>query len=171
MNSEEFEFLQMHFHWRGSEHQINGRKFAAELHLVHRSLSDPKIHAVIGFLFQVEYQVCLYSQIYLKFFTIVLFCVKKLVDNDNYNLKPIIENLRHIRNVHSTIKTENLEINVLVPFEVKDYYRYNGSLTTPGCDEVVNWIVTEKPIIGISEDQLLEFQSIRDKNGDEVRIM
>ena len=54
VNSEEFKFLQMHFHWRGSEHKINGRKFAAELHLVHQSKSDPTNLAVIGYLFQVR---------------------------------------------------------------------------------------------------------------------
>ena len=96
---------------------------------------------------------------------------KKLVDNDNQNLKPIIENLRNIQKTDSSNKTENLKLDVLVPLQVKDYYRYNGSLTIPGCDAVVNWIVTEKPIIGISEDQLLEFQSLRDKNGNPVIII
>ena len=36
-----YKMLQMHFHWRGSEHKVNGKNYAAELHLVHRSEADP----------------------------------------------------------------------------------------------------------------------------------
>ena len=96
--------------------------------------------------------------------------VKKLVDNDNQGLKPIIEKLQYIRNDGSSTYIDKLHLNVLVPLQVKDYYRYNGSFTTPGCDVVVKWIVTENPILGISEDQLLAFQMLRDKNGDPVII-
>jgi carbonic anhydrase len=40
-----------------------------------------------------------------------------------------------------------------------------GSLTTPECSEVVEWIVVDNPIFGISEDQLLQFQSLEDRRG------
>ena len=45
--------LQMHFHWRGSEHLVNGRKFAGELHMVHQSKTDQNKLAVLGFLIEV----------------------------------------------------------------------------------------------------------------------
>ena len=48
-----YELLQMHFHWRGSEHRLNGHRFASELHLVHQNLNDPNKFAVIGFFFEV----------------------------------------------------------------------------------------------------------------------
>lgn len=56
LNSEVFEFLQMHFHWRGSEHLVNGEKFAGELHLVHKSLNRTGMHAVVGFFIQVVFK-------------------------------------------------------------------------------------------------------------------
>jgi carbonic anhydrase len=48
-----YRLLQMHFHWRGSEHYIDGHKFAAELHLVHQSMENSNKFAVLGFLFSV----------------------------------------------------------------------------------------------------------------------
>ena len=53
--NEQFKMLQMHFHWRGSEHFINGRKFAGELHMVHQSKNDSNRFAVLGFFIEVIY--------------------------------------------------------------------------------------------------------------------
>ena len=54
IDSQVFSLQQMHFHWRGSEHRINGRKFAGELHLVHTNLNETGKYSVISFLFQVN---------------------------------------------------------------------------------------------------------------------
>ena len=43
----------MHFHWRGSEHYVEGHRFAAELHLVHQNKNDSNKFAVLGILFRV----------------------------------------------------------------------------------------------------------------------
>ena len=56
-------------------------------------------------------------------------------------------------------------------FEIDNYFRYSGSLTTPDCDEIVEWIVIESPILTVSEEQLLEFQEIQDNNGKKVSIL
>jgi len=50
---QKYKMLQMHFHWRGSEHFVNGHKFSAELHLVHQNVNDTNKFAVLGFLFKV----------------------------------------------------------------------------------------------------------------------
>ena len=52
--NEEYKLLQMHFHWRGSEHFVDGHRFAAELHLVHQNIKDDSKYAVLGFLFRVR---------------------------------------------------------------------------------------------------------------------
>ncbi len=49
-----FKLLQMHFHWRGSEHLFDGNEYAAELHLVHQSTVNPNNFAAVGFLFNVS---------------------------------------------------------------------------------------------------------------------
>ena len=43
-----------------------------------------------------------------------------------------------------------------------EYYKYDGSLTTPTCDEVVTWIIFSEPS-SVSREQL---EILRDLNGD-----
>ena len=52
--NQKYKMLQMHFHWRGSEHLVNGHKFSAELHLVHQNINDTNKFAALGFLFKVR---------------------------------------------------------------------------------------------------------------------
>jgi carbonic anhydrase len=53
-----FKLSQLHFHWRGSEHRINGHCFSAEMHMVHSNLQNPQKIAVIAFIFAVKiYQI------------------------------------------------------------------------------------------------------------------
>ena len=44
----------MHFHWRGSEHSVNGQHFAGEIHLVHNNLNKTNSKAVISFFLRVS---------------------------------------------------------------------------------------------------------------------
>jgi carbonic anhydrase len=47
--------------------------------------------------------------------------------------------------------------NGLLPTD-RDYYRYNGSLTTPPCTEGVRWVVMKRPMT-ISREQLEAFKT------------
>jgi carbonic anhydrase len=40
-----------------------------------------------------------------------------------------------------------------------DYYRFNGSLTTPPCTEGVTWLVMKQPITA-SKAQIKQFQKV-----------
>ena len=44
----------------------------------------------------------------------------------------------------------------LLPANKKDFYRYNGSLTTPLCNEAVVWTVFDSPI-KVSQQQVNSF--------------
>ena len=60
---------------------------------------------------------------------------------------------------------EPFRLRNILPMRVDNYFRYSGSLTTPGCDEIVNWVVVESPVIKMSEDQLVQLQTLQDPNG------
>jgi carbonic anhydrase len=53
MNATVSSFLQMHLHWRGSEHKINNRTYAGELHLLYANSNSMQNYTVIGFFLEV----------------------------------------------------------------------------------------------------------------------
>lgn len=48
----------------------------------------------------------------------------------------------------STVMKKNISLLDLLPKEgkLRHYFRYLGSLTTPGCEEMVIWTVFKEPI-------------------------
>lgn len=141
----EYKFLQMHFHWRGSEHYVDGHRFSGELHLVHQSVTDEKKFSVIGFLL-------------------------RQTNHDNQDLNPMIRILPNIIDYGAKINISDFYLKNLIPFHLENYYRYSGSLTTPGCDEVVEWHLMDNPLLDISDEQILDFQSIQDKHQFPVKL-
>ncbi|XP_053326670.1 carbonic anhydrase 15-like [Spea bombifrons] len=137
--------LQFHFHWGnptkdGSEHTMDGKQFPMELHIVHMNAKynsivdakkDPQGLAVLGFFFTVGE-----------------------VDNPNYNtLVAAMKNVSLEGDYIDLTSTFPLE-SLLPPHDkLTRYYRYQGSLTTPDCSEVVIWTVFEQPVT-ISRSQL-----------------
>ncbi|XP_011882022.1 PREDICTED: carbonic anhydrase 2-like [Vollenhovia emeryi] len=141
---------QMHFHW-GAEHTVDGVRHPLELHLVHydkkyTNISEAMQHegglAVVGVLFE-------------------------LSNNDNPDLSPIVEATKMVSNWvgHSMVRIRSKLIPLLfLPKDHTTYYFYEGSLTTPGCQESVLWFVmTEK--LKVSEAQMNVFRNVESSNG------
>jgi len=138
----EFEFVNGHFHWgfndfQGSEHTVDDMKYPLEMHLVHRlkEEQDPENLALV-----------------------VLGVFFELSEYDNPLLDDIIANIKFLNNNND--EEVKLEINVLdiLPNNLH-YYRYDGSLTTPPCVEVVTWSVM-RDTIKISSEQLHVFREL-----------
>lgn len=149
-----FGFAQAHFHWgggsdRGSEHTILGRSYPLELHLVHYnkkydSLMDALPHwdglAVLGVMF-------------------------RLSDKPNPDIEDILEAASVIKTPGTSKSVPKIfPLNVYLPNNTDDFFRYNGSLTTPPCSESVTWTVFTEPL-NISEKQLEQFRYLKDAEG------
>ena len=122
-----FTLKQFHFH-TPSENKINGQSFPLEAHFVHLS-EDNKI-AVVAILFAPGADDKALTNLW-----------KKLPMNKGEEAK--------------------LEPHSLRPLEMErklsNYYRFNGSLTTPPCTEGVRWIVMKRPF-HVSKKQVEKLQ-------------
>ncbi|XP_042858782.1 carbonic anhydrase 7-like [Penaeus japonicus] len=147
-----YTFAQFHFHWgsvhtQGSEHTINGLQYPAELHLVHfkskyETIGEAVLHedglAVLGIMLEIS-------------------------DVDNEHLTPIIAGLATVPHSGDQESLTTLfSLGSLLPEDTSSFYRYQGSLTTPTCNEVVTWTVFSHPIT-ISETQLEAFRALLDE--------
>ncbi|XP_057356658.1 carbonic anhydrase 14 isoform X4 [Manis pentadactyla] len=124
--------VQLHLHWGqkgspgGSEHQINSEATAAELHIVHydsdsyESLSEaaqrPQGLAVLGILIEVG-------------------------ETKNPAYEHILSRLHEIRHKDQKTSVPPFNVTELLPPRLEQYFRYNGSLTTPPCYQSVLWTV------------------------------
>ncbi|XP_072048358.1 carbonic anhydrase 2-like [Amphiura filiformis] len=149
-----YKAVQFHLHWgsnmsRGSEHTINGMHYAAEMHIVHYDFMNyPLIPlaneqknglAVLGFFIR--------------------------AGRFNPAWQPIIRQLRSLRESHDThIFDTPFSLTSLLPDDLTQFYRYSGSLTTPGCYESVVWTVFEVPI-ELSRHQIGQFRRLTDLSG------
>lgn len=137
---------QFHLHWseeldRGSEHSLDGERFAMEMHIVHEkekaarsNEKDPEDQiAVLAFMVQEG-------------------------DTINKAFQPLVETLSQIPKPEMSTTMMESSLLDLLPKEEKlrHYFRYQGSLTTPSCAETVVWTVFEEPI-RLHKDQILAF--------------
>ncbi|XP_050740246.1 carbonic anhydrase 2-like isoform X3 [Eriocheir sinensis] len=142
-------FSQFHYHFgaendRGSEHTVNGNRFPAEVHLVHYlerygSFSEALKH---------DNGVA------------VLSVMLELSSEDNPFLKPIVEALTEITNPGESASITPFPISYVLPSNTDSFFRYEGSLTTPECNEVVVWTVFRETT-PISEAQLEVFRKLK----------
>jgi len=142
LDDAQYRFRQLHVHWGsrndyGSEHSVDGIQYPLEMHLVHQLLDYD------------FYPTKNYNQLAV----IGLFFV---VGKDNRFLQDLILTLPYLTIVNKNMKVnargENGLIDIL-PSDLESFYVYNGSLTTPPCNETVRWIIM-KEIQEISESQL-----------------
>ncbi|CAG7683100.1 unnamed protein product [Allacma fusca] len=153
-------FSQLHFHWGssgkiGSEHTINGQRFAMEAHFVHynskyenftAALNEPDGIIVVAVFFDES-------------------------PEDNPAMEPVVELLDKVHDTRKFTRGKGLEFTNLLPVmtrKPKQAYHYLGSLTTPGCVETVSWVVFEQHLY-ISTRQLEAFRSLIDSNGDSMQ--
>ena len=61
---------------------------------------------------------------------------------DNKYYEPIIHRLQSVKTENSIkVDMKTLDMTKLFPRDLNEFYRYEGSLTTPKCNEVATWTV------------------------------
>ncbi|KAJ8368361.1 hypothetical protein SKAU_G00083890 [Synaphobranchus kaupii] len=85
----------------------------------------------------------------------------------NEKYEPIIRSLGNIKQSGFNVSLSGLSLDMLIPEEedMTIYYRYEGSLTIPGCSEAVVWTVFEHTV-PLSEAQLSAFSALQFSNGE-----
>lgn len=126
---ENFKLLQFHLH-NGSEHTVNGFRYDLEAHFVHANEAFIDGDAENG---------------RLAVFGVFLQGTPGSGGNKHWN-----KVLTNLPTYEEGMDNENINYitanyNNLLPANNK-VFTYEGSLTTPGCNEVVNWTVFSKPI-------------------------
>jgi carbonic anhydrase len=133
-----YELVQFHFH-HPSEEEISGRHSAMVAHLVHKN--DQGKLAVVAVLIQ--------------------------QGDANPLISTLWDNLPPRKN--KEVDSDSVQVNVsdLLPSN-HDYYKFEGSLTTPPCTEGVSWYVLETPVT-FSKAQIERFASIYPRNARPIQ--
>ncbi|KAL0863445.1 hypothetical protein Bca101_042563 [Brassica carinata] len=113
INGIEYQLLQLHWH-SPSEHTINGRRFALELHMVHESINGSM--AVVTVLYKIGRSD--------SFLALLENKLSAMTDQNEFNI--------------GMIDPKEIKIGS------RKYYRYVGSLTTPPCTQNITWTVVKK---------------------------
>ncbi|MBN3298951.1 carbonic anhydrase [Amia ocellicauda] len=142
-----YRLCQFHVHWgssddKGSEHTVNGKKFAAELHLVHWNAGKYASFAAAA----QEHDGLAVVGVFLE------------IGNENPNLKEILDAFDAIKEKGSQTTFSNFDPTTLLPSSL-DFWTYDGSLTTPPLLESVTWIVLREPI-SVSSQQMAKFRTL-----------
>lgn len=128
VDNKTYQLVQIHFH-SPSENKIGDKPFPMEVHLVHKD--DKRALAVIG--------------------------VFVVAGKKNRFLEVLWDNWPEGDNYPAVIDS-NIQLNAegLLPKE-RHFYHYEGSLTTPPCNEGVDWYLFRTPIEA-SHKQIRDFR-------------
>lgn len=145
-----FKAEKMEFHWgqnngsAGSEHSLNGRRFPVEMQIyLYNSDDFDSLGAAIK-----ERRIISAMAVFFE-----------LGEKDNPAVDPIIQGLKRVVHHEKETNLRSFILRDLLPSSVDGYYRYTGSLTTPPCSKVVEWIVFSRPVY-VSHSQLEAFYTI-----------
>jgi carbonic anhydrase len=133
IGDESFPLVQYHFH-SPSENTVEGRHYAMEMHLVHKSAAGKL--AVLGVF------------------------IEEGAENPAY--APVWSNLPKQKGTEFHLEHVTVNVDDLLP-EQRTTYRFDGSLTTPPCSEGVKWLVFTEPV-QLSAQQIATFRAVIDGN-------
>jgi len=153
-----YDLLRIDFHWgndahHGSEHTVQGHSYPLEMQMVHtqRGNMNPMTSAgglaVLSVMFKVgAAHPALQS---------IIDAVPSVVAMPTSVSSPF----------NATTISGPVDVQGLFPYErIDEYLTYQGSMTTPGCEESVNWLLAATPM-SLSQAQLDTLRSIEHSPG------
>jgi carbonic anhydrase len=177
--SEKYQLAQLHFHWgsvgqrcwwifcwidigTGSEHTYNEQQFLAEVHFVHYKASYANLSvAVAGGLAG--------DKAALAVVGIVMEAGRW--GRDSPAITKLIRGAKETSGLpigNTTDVTISLIDFVAHARQLSGMFSYDGGLTTPGCYEIVKWIVLDKPM-RVSLRFIEALQSNKESNGQSIQ--
>ena len=146
----EYEFSNFHYHWGkkagcGSEHLVDGKQYEMEVHFVCKKVNNTTPNAgdaisVVGVFCQVD---------------------------DDAKVEGIWEQVAPpIVQRGGSVEVSGVTYSDLLP-ACRDYFHYEGSLTTPGYDEVVQWFVLRESI-RVPSRYLDQLRDVQDSKGMKI---
>ena len=133
-----YELASIDFH-KPSEHKVNGKGHDMAMHLVHKG-DNGKLAVVAVFLDP---------------------------GSDNEVIKTLWKNIPPTKGKEVVVESAQINALQLLP-KNKDYYRLEGSLTTPPCTENVTWLVLKTPT-QISGEEIARFGRLYSSNARPVQ--
>ena len=142
LDGTEYELLQFHFH-QPSEHLISGKAAEMEAHFVHKNQATGNL---------------------------VVLAVLMSLGDFNQALNSIWQKIPKFDPQASQISDLTINALQLLPDNTRQYYRYQGSLTTPPCSEIVTWLILKQPV-SVSKSQLSSFIQVIGNNARPVQAL
>lgn len=145
----------IHFHWsneddEGMEHMIGGELYPLVAHLVHLK-EDRPINEVLN------------SSDGLAVIAIP-FALVEGCEAGNKELHKITQRLKNVKFKGQKVDIEeDFDLMEMFPKSKSNFFRYEGSLTTPPCSEAVIWSVLTEPT-EVSPLQLHQFRRLHSNN-------
>jgi carbonic anhydrase len=149
--SDQYSLYKILFHWGaddtyGSEHTVDGKAFPLEIQLIH---------------FNKKYGSSINASYYPQGFA-VLSVFGQIARNGSTAL---LDKSNAVVDPESS-KIETFVGETLLPGNVKNFYRYNGSLTIPDCTESVIWTVFTEPL-SVTVEQMTALRQVKTDAPDE----
>ena len=156
----EYDLAEVHFHWKKSEHALEGDKFPAEAHLKFK-------HS--------EYRGSAFSEARTSEGAVTAVGILLTDDEDSdgdmkfptYHLEKKIKTVRKF-NTSFRMKIKIKPLKKLLDKAFEEVYKYIGSLTTPPCTLKLPWLVSAKPA-RVKPKLLAELKKLRDETGHRIK--
>jgi len=150
MNGKEYTSKQFHFH-TPSEHLIDGVTYPLEMHIVNL-LNDPNS----------DKPTYLVVSVFFK------------MGEENKFLKEFLDKIPGAEGKKNELQSGEVKLDDLLSQftkdEIKSYYAYKGSLTTPPYTEAVQWVIL-KHVPEASEEQIMKIEKKEGNNARHVQAV